>query len=286
MNRLVKVAAIQARPQSQTLSDLWAGNDMEHALGLLRTACEEGADIACFPELYPAAGEAELCQAARDFAVYVIGGIVRQEGDAIYNTAVLIGPEGQVVGRQGKVMPTSVEMSRGICPALGYEVFETDLGNIGMIICADLPFSRRGIMELKRGGADIVFNPSWWFALGQAYPASVIGRHLEYGLPIFGVDIAKYALIDDRPGLQRMLFPPAGGYTTAAIPPPCRDLEELGQWFRTKPGGPNSMADFITSLDEDEGILYGTVDIEAARQFPGYFYSERAREVGTVELAQ
>ena len=50
------------------------------------------------------------------------------------------------------------------------------------------------------------------------------------------------------------------------------NLAELGDWFRTKPDGINTLGGFVQMLGEDEGILFADVDLEAARRFPGYFY--------------
>lgn len=280
----VRVAAIQARPQSASFEELLAGGDVAHALDLVDQAMAKETDIICFPELYPARGEAELRRKACEAGVYIICGLYQDEGDRAYNTATLIDPDGEIVGRQRKVFPTAIEVSHGVVPGEEYRVFPTRLGNIGLIICADLPFSRRGIVEMKRQGADIVFNPSWWFALGEAYPSSVIGRHLEYGLPIFGVDIAKYALAQTGEDGAPTGFPPAGGYSTATITPPCRTVEDLAQWFRTKPGGANAMSDFVVTLGEEEDILRAVVDIEAVRHFPGYYFSETAASVTAAEL--
>jgi hypothetical protein len=102
-----------------------------------------------------------------------------------------------------------------------------------------------------------------------------------------GVDIARCALVvEGADGEERTLFPEAGGYTTAALPPPCRSLEELGEWYRTKEHGTNSMADFVSSLGEEEDVLVVTVDVEAARAFPGYYFSESAPAVAAAELAE
>ena len=60
---LVKIAAIQARPVSATMDDLWSGEDLPHALGLLAEAARGGATLICFPELYPRVGEEELRRA-------------------------------------------------------------------------------------------------------------------------------------------------------------------------------------------------------------------------------
>jgi predicted amidohydrolase len=269
VKRYVRVAAIQALPQSETLEELMDGRDVPHALDLLdRTR-----------------GEEELRRRAREAGVYVICGLREDIGNGqAYNTATVIDDRGEIAGRQRKVFPTAIEVTGGIVSGDSYPVFTTPLGRIGVIICADLPFSRRGITELKRQNVDIIFNPSWWFALGEAYPASVIGRHLEYGMPIFGVDIARHALSHTAEDGVTTEFPAAGGYTTATITPPCRSVEELGEWFRTKPGGINAMSDFVTTLGEEEDILRATVDLEAVRNFPGYYFSESATAVTAAGL--
>ena len=282
--RPVRVAAIQARPRSRTFEEMMAGGDVEHAIELLDQATAPGVDIVCFPELCPMRGEDEMREKAREAGVYLICGLREDVPGAAYNTATLIGPDGKLIGRQRKVFPTAIELSRGIVPGHGYQAFQTEVGRIGMIVCADLPFSRQGIVELKRRGAEIVFNPSWWFALGAAYPATIIGRHLEYGIPIFGVDMAKCSLGEHTAGGFRKMFPEAGGYTTAAVPPPCGTLDELAAWFRTEPGGANSAAGFATSLGEDEGVLHVTLDLEAVRNFPGYYFSENAPRLARREL--
>ena len=278
----VRVASVQARPQSKTWEELVAGGDVAHALELVHRAGQV-ADLVCLPELYPSAGEAELRLKARELSVYLICGLSEQAAAGVYNTATLIGPDGAVVGRQRKLFPTRVEVDRGTVPGDAYRVFTTPIGKIGMIVCADLPFSRRGIIELKRQGADMIFNPSWWFALGEAYPATIIARHLEYGLPIFGVDIARYALATSENG-GTTLFPAAGGYTTATVPPPCKNLDELGNWFRTKPAGINTMRDFVATLGEEEDVLYSSVDLDAVRAFPGYYFSDDAPALGAAEI--
>ena len=71
-----------------------------------------------------------------------------------------------------------------------------------------------------------------------------------------------------------MEFPAAGGYTTMTVPPNVAALEELASWFQSMPGGSNSMAGFVWSLGEEEGILTRTIDVAAVRRFPGYFYTE------------
>jgi predicted amidohydrolase len=269
----VKVAAIQARPVATEVDDLWSGADVPHAVALLEDAAGRGADCACFPELYPRVGEDELREAARRLGLYVIAGLIEGTRERWYNTGTIIGPDGTLIGRQRKNFPTQGEIDGGAVAGRGTQVFDTPIGRLGIVICSDFAFFTDGVRALVDGGVDIIFNPSWWFALGAAYPATVIGRHMEYGKPVVGVDIAACSLLLRAPdGTVGERFPRAGGYTTICVPPPVDSLSALAAWFRAKPGGINSTDGFVLSLGEDEGILLAEIDLDAVRRFPGYFY--------------
>jgi len=273
MSSSLRIAAIQARPRSELFDDMWNGGDVERAVELLETAARAGAACACFPELYPRVGEDEIRAAARRLGVFVVAGLIEGTRERWRNTATIIGPDGHVLGRQPKCFPTQGEIDNGVVAGKGYDVVETDIGRLGSVICADFAFFAEGPDTLVAQGVDVIFNPSWWFALGEAYPATVIGRHMHYGKPVIGVDIAACSLLlKDADGRLSKRFPRAGGYSTVCVPPPIASLAELAEWFRTKPGGINSAHGFIQTLGEDEDILYADVDIEAVRRFPGYFY--------------
>jgi predicted amidohydrolase len=269
----IRIAALQARPTSEEFDALWAGADVAHAVELLEEAARGGASCAVFPELYPRVGEAELCAAAQRLGLVVVAGLAEGTRDRWSNTATVIGADGQIRGRQGKCFPTQGEIDQGVVAADDYRVIETEVGRLGIVICADFAFFADGVDALIAQDADILVNPAWWFALGAAYPATVIGRHLQYGKPVVGVDIAASALTF-RDGARRRIerFPTAGGYSTVCVPPRVTNLAELGEWFRTKPDGINTLGGFVETLGEEEGILFAEIDLVAARRFPGYFY--------------
>ena len=217
--------------------------DVAHAVDLLETAARAGAACICFPELYPRVGEAEICAAARRLGVFVVAGLIEGTRASWHNTATVIGPDGRVLGRQPKCFPTQNEIDNGVVAGKGYRVIETDIGRLGIVICADFAFFSEGVESIVEQGVDIIFNPSWWFALGEAYPGTVIGRHMQYGKPVIGVDIAACALrLPDADGRLVERFPRAGGYSTVCVPPPIASLAELAEWFRTKAGGTNAAA--------------------------------------------
>src|SRR5262249_32221476 len=66
---------------------------------------------------------------------HLTGGLLEADGDARYNTAVLIGPDGKLIGkyRKQKLGHESVRNTAGTVSS----VFETPFGRVGVMICAD-----------------------------------------------------------------------------------------------------------------------------------------------------
>lgn len=273
-NKTLRIGLVQPYPVSTSYEEFRNGGDVQHACELLKHF-ENQADLVCFPELYPWTGEPELGQSARQLGINVIAGIVEQKPSGCYNTATLFDRQGTVIGRQRKKYPTAGEIERaGIRAGKTYEVFEVEQVRIGMVICADLPFFTDWSVLVDQG-ADIIFNLSRWFALSDAYPATVIARHLEFGRPVIGLNWARFSFPqwDETPHG----FPPAGGHSTITIPPSVTNLKELSRWFKTKRCGIDSMDDFATILGEKEETATVTIDIDAVREFPGYFYSRQQK---------
>jgi predicted amidohydrolase len=264
----LRVAAVQAKSVASDFPEKWAGVDVEHALSLVDQAVAQGATLICFPELYPLVGLDELKAKALEHRVHIIAGMAEGTPEHWYNTSVIISSEGEVVGRQTKNYPTAGEVDNGVIAGDRFEVFETKIGRFGIVICADFAFFSDGVDKCRQDGADIIFNPAVWFALAEGYPHAVAGRHLEYSVPIVGVNVA-------RPDKARALkgFPPAGGFSTVCVPPPVKDMDELWKWFCDKPTGIDTVSDFIHTAGRDEQIIVVDVDIEAVRKFPGYFSS-------------
>jgi N-carbamoylputrescine amidase len=81
-----------------------------------------------------------------------------------YNTAAVIDQRGQLLGKYRKhhiphCHPGFWEKFYFKPGNLGYPVFQTDFGKIGVYICYDRHFPE-GARELGLNGAEIVFNPS------------------------------------------------------------------------------------------------------------------------------
>jgi predicted amidohydrolase len=92
--------------------------------------------------------------------LYIVAGLVERDGYLVYNTAVLIGPDGKLVGKYRKTSLPRDEVKAGICPGNEYPVFQTRFGKVGLMICYD-GFFPEVARELANRGAEVIAWPVW-----------------------------------------------------------------------------------------------------------------------------
>ncbi len=112
----------------------------------------------------------KIQKTAQELGVFVVWPSYRRGDDRgiVYNSAILIGPDGEIVGIYDKTHPAPWERTDGggwAAVGTRADVFETPLGNIGMIICYDGDFPELSrLLAVK--GADIIVRAS---ALQRSY---------------------------------------------------------------------------------------------------------------------
>lgn len=106
----------------------------------------------------------DIQAAAKELGVHVVWPSYRRAGERgfVYNSSILIGPDGEIIGSYDKTHPAPWERrDTGGWAEVGHraDVFETALGNIGMIICYDGDFPELSrLLAVK--GADIIVRAS------------------------------------------------------------------------------------------------------------------------------
>ena len=95
---------------------------------------------------------------AKEHGLYLVPGLVERDGPLIYNVAVLIGPDGQIVGKYRKVCLPRAEIEAGVTPGHEYPVFNTRFGKVGMMVCYD-GFFPEVARELSNRGAEVIAWP-------------------------------------------------------------------------------------------------------------------------------
>lgn len=101
-----------------------------------------------------------LCDFAGRLRSHLVGSHVEREGDRLYHSVVLIAPDGRIVGRYRQ---THLDASMRQWATAGEElpVFDTNIGRIGLLSCADVRFPEAaGVLEVRR--ADIIAVPTHW----------------------------------------------------------------------------------------------------------------------------
>jgi deaminated glutathione amidase len=183
--RAFTAAAVQLAASAEPLSpETIAANCANGADWLRRCVAATGAELAVLPETastgfttgldaerlwdlvseVPGPVTEPIQEAARDLGVHVVWGTYERgpERGVVYNSAVLIGPDGGVLGVYRKTHPFATELrSRGgwVTPGDEVCVVDTPLGRIGMIVCFDGDYPELSRITAVRG-AEIIARPS------------------------------------------------------------------------------------------------------------------------------
>jgi nitrilase len=277
----VKVAVIQKPPVLLNRS-----STIDSVLASIDEAVSEGASLLVFPEAYipgyptwiwrlRPGGDGSLTgeiharlrenavdldggdlqpvqEAAAKHGITIVIGINERDsrfsGTTLFNTVVVIGPDGALLNRHRKLMPTNPErMVWGMGDASGLRVVNTPAGRLGALICWEsyMPLAR---YALYAQDIEIYVAPTW--DTGESWLATM--RHIakEAGCWVIGTATA----------LQ--------GYDVPSNFPEREKLYTEDEWINDgdavviKPMG----AIAAGPLNRQKGILYAEIDAETARR--------------------
>jgi len=101
-----------------------------------------------------------LAKLAAQLKVHLVAGMTEADGEFRHNTTVLIGPDGQLLGKYRK-HALEHELVRNT-PGTNTPAFKTDLGRVGMMICADRKHPDL-VGRIVAEGAEFLLCPSGMF---------------------------------------------------------------------------------------------------------------------------
>jgi len=187
--------------------------NLNRAVEMIRNASTNDCQVIVLPECldagwtHPSAHEIaeeipgetsdRLCEAAGDNNIMVIAGLTERDGERIYNSAVLIDENGQILLKYRKINVLKIAQNLYSIGNM-LSVAETTLGTIGVDICADNFISSLAIGHvLARMGAHFIFSPSAWAVKAdhdnskEPYGETWLKAYRElcrlYGISIVGV---------------------------------------------------------------------------------------------------
>jgi nitrilase len=165
-NPIVRAAVVQAAPvvfdTPRTLAKL---------IDLIRDAAAQRADIVVFPEAFvgsypkgldfgarlglrstegredfgryydgaiavPGPETLQIGEAVRNNRVHLVVGVIERDGGTLYCTALMFGPDGTLLGKHRKLMPTALErLVWGFGDGSTLAVIDSAIGRFGSVIC-------------------------------------------------------------------------------------------------------------------------------------------------------
>ncbi len=269
------VAAVQASP-------VFLDRDatVNKACALIKEAAAAGARLVVFPETFvptypdwvwrqtpwsddrwwtrlqsesvvvPDAATDQVAAAAGEARTYVALGINEREphGSTLYNTLLYFSADGALLGKHRKLVPTGPErLAWGMGDGSTLEVFDTDIGRIGGLICWE-NYMALARYALYAQGLDVYLAPTW--DNSETWTASM--RHIAKEGRVYVIGVAPCLRGSD-------------------VPPSLPGRDELyggdDDWMST---GRSVIVDpsgdvLAGPLIGEEGILYAEVDVDAAR---------------------
>lgn len=171
----ITIASIQP-PRLDEASPAAHAHMTERGFALLAEALAKDTAFCCLPEYFNvfgaetdaycelAANHGDFLDRTRaraaDHASHIILPMIVPDGDAFYNRAYLIGPDGVLIGYYDKVHPTLGEREQlNVSAGPGPVVFDTEHGRVAIPICYDIYFAEF-FSALARLKPDILFFPS------------------------------------------------------------------------------------------------------------------------------
>ncbi|MDX2079113.1 MAG: carbon-nitrogen hydrolase family protein [bacterium] len=173
--REISIAIVQMKPKLNEASE----NLIKMSEMIGKIAAEQKVDLIVFPELVTSGNELGLrftelaqrvpgptinliAQRANDYGVYVAFGMVTKEKveSVLYNSAILIGPDGELVDVYHKIHLRGEERM-AFREGIRLSVNDTEVGSIGMMLGYDLAFPEIA-RSLALDGAEIILVMANW----------------------------------------------------------------------------------------------------------------------------
>lgn len=222
--------------------------NLEKTLRFIEEAVKRGAQIVVLPELantgyvfetrkeafwlsepVPEGQTTRLWEeVAKEHGIYIAVGITERDGKSLYNTEVLLGPEGYI-GKYRKLHLWNREKLFFEPGDLGLPVFNTEVGRLALMVCYDLWFPEVARIYAIQG-ADLILNSTNWVAGREVQPdndkitpAVCVAQSNMNAVFIAAAD--RIGMERDQPFLGQSLVTDPRGLILAG--PASRDQEEI-----------------------------------------------------------
>lgn len=244
--REITIATVQMQPALGQMEE----NLAKMGEFIRRIATEQPVDLIVFPELATTGYEvgprfpqmAQLVpgpavniigQRAADYGVHVAFGLAAKERveSILYNSAVLIGPDGEVIGQYHK---SHLRGEERMAFRAGYRLlpFEADFGIVGLMIGWDLAFPEVARSLVLEGAEVLAVLASWEESSAAEWRTYLLARATENGVFVAAANrvgqepsytfCGQSTIVGPRGRVHATVDQPVEGYAVAKL-----DLDEL-----------------------------------------------------------
>ncbi|KAG7467201.1 hypothetical protein MATL_G00150790 [Megalops atlanticus] len=169
-------------------------DNLSRAQKLVKEAAGQGAKVVVLPECFnspygtnffteyaekiPGPSTQVLSEAAKENAVYLVGGSIPEEdGGKLYNTCPVFSPDGTLLLKHRKIHLFDIDVpgkirfqeSETLSPGNSFSVFDTPFCKIGVGICYDMRFAELAQIYTKRGCQLLVYPGAFNMTTGPAH---------------------------------------------------------------------------------------------------------------------
>ncbi|KAK2710781.1 hypothetical protein QYM36_012084, partial [Artemia franciscana] len=169
--------------------------NLQRAANLVARAASDGAKVVSLPECFNSPYGAEyfkpyaekipegescrsLAKMAQENKIYLIGGSIPEaDGDNLYNTCTIWGPNGDLIGKHRKVHLFDIDVpgkirfqeSETLSPGSSYTTIDTPFCKIGVAICYDLRFAEMAKVYAQKGCKVLVYPGAFNMTTGPPH---------------------------------------------------------------------------------------------------------------------
>ena len=172
-SRKARLATVHYKPKGKSPRE-----NCEEFAPFIAEAAKQRADLVVLGETVPSVGVKDKSSSfetaepipgpstnyfgelAKKHSLHIAVSLYERDQHLVYNTAVLLGPDGHLIGKYRKVCLPHAEVERGVAPGQDYPVFNTTFGKVGLMVCYD-GFFPEVARELTNRGAEVIAWPVW-----------------------------------------------------------------------------------------------------------------------------
>ncbi len=290
--REITIATVQFKPKMGEPED----NLVKMSDFVSKIASQQKVDLIIFPELATSGNELGvrftevaqripgpsvnlMAQRAAEYGVYIAFGLCTKERveSVIFNSAVLVGPDGELLGNYNKVHLRGEERM-AFREGFKYPVIETEIGNIGLLLGWDLAFPEASRSLALEGAELLCVMANWETTQIDEYKTYVKARALENAVFVASSNRVGEDVTVNYGG-ESMIVGPRGkvhaALTMEKKAAPEKAEKPAGEAATETPATPPAAP---AKTEPSEGYAVARIDLDEVRKFREEFQHIQTRQ--------